>query len=262
MKVQTPVGQSCTVGYADTSGNHTVIQFPRPSRALARSSGAYSQVLNPAISYEGLKRDFADDKELLDSLGASNHVEDALICPEAHQAVGVSADQLYLDADSLENLARSYVGLRRRFRVLNRDGSINSIGVGLERETIYTALSFFITNSGQWCLQTDEGRLSLGISMPLHLSSAITSQRLEELRVFGALAALALISGKPPGSLTPALLQYALNGRNLDALMPGFVAAWHPTLDRMVMISVWNGVKLPIAPPACIALMLFPGATE
>ncbi|KAJ7451515.1 hypothetical protein B0H11DRAFT_1821870 [Mycena galericulata] len=181
-----------------------------------------------------------------------------------YQAVGAHTDQLYLDADSLEGLARNYVGLvrtasasgdltpllshRRRFRVLNQDGSVHSIGVGLERETIYTALSFFTANSGQWCLQTDEGRLSLGISMPLRLSSAITSQRLEELRVFGALAALALISGKPPGSLTPALFQYALNGQSLDALTPGFVAAWHPALDRMVRAMQAGGATGSLAP--------------
>lgn len=108
-----------------------------------------------------------------------------------------------------------------------------SVGAGLERETIYTALNIFLSDTGQWCVPTDEDRLSLGISMPQRLASAIAPSRLADLRVLGALVSLSLISGKPPGALTPALLQYALNDRDLGSLTPGFVDVWHPKVARV-----------------------------
>jgi hypothetical protein len=66
--------------------------------------------------------------------------------------------------------------------------------------------------------------------MPHRLASTIAASRLEDLRVLGALVALSLISGRPAGYVTPALLQYALNDRSLLALTPDFVAVWHPTI--------------------------------
>ncbi|KAF8153546.1 hypothetical protein K438DRAFT_1987679 [Mycena galopus ATCC 62051] len=90
---------------------------------------------------------------------------------------------------------------------LNLDPQNPSIGIGLERETIHTALNMFLADAGQWFVPTDEGRLTLAISMPAHLASTIPPSRLERLRVVGALVSLSLISGKPPGSITPALLQ-------------------------------------------------------
>ncbi|KAJ6552969.1 hypothetical protein B0H19DRAFT_949959, partial [Mycena capillaripes] len=108
-----------------------------------------------------------------------------------------------------------------------------SLGSGLERETIYTALNIFLADAGQWFVPTDEGRLTLAISMPLRLASAIAPSRLENLRVLGALVSLSLISGKPPGPVTPALLQYALNDRRLESLTPDFVATWHPSVARV-----------------------------
>ncbi|KAJ7887648.1 hypothetical protein B0H14DRAFT_2562806 [Mycena olivaceomarginata] len=61
-----------------------------------------------------------------------------------------------------------------------------------------------------------------------HLASAIPPSRLANLCVLGALVLLSLISGKPPGTLTPELLQYALNDRDLGSLTPGLVDVWHP----------------------------------
>ncbi|KAJ7323309.1 hypothetical protein DFH08DRAFT_711904, partial [Mycena albidolilacea] len=152
-----------------------------------------------------------------------------------------------LEADSLQALAKLYIECvrvasengdftpllcpRRKSKVL--DPHNPSIGSGLERETIYTALNIFLSNTGQWCIPTDEDRLSLGISMPQRLASAIAPSRLADFRVLGALVSLSLISGKPPGALTPALLQYALNDRDLGSLTPGFVDVWHPKVARV-----------------------------
>ncbi|KAJ7199940.1 hypothetical protein GGX14DRAFT_572373 [Mycena pura] len=122
----------------------------------------------------------------------------------------------------------------RRFRVLKPDGTISSFGSGVERETIVTALNLFLNNPARWGLPADEDRLSLAISMPLRLASTVSPGRLQELRVFGALIALSLISSKPAGVMSPALFQYALNRCNLDALTPSFVASWHPGLERAV----------------------------
>jgi len=115
---------------------------------------------------------------------------------------------------------------------LKPDGSILSFGPGLERETVHAGLNLWLNDAGRWCIQTDEDRLSLAISMPLAMASTISRGRLEGFRVFGALVALSLISGKPPGNLSPALLQYALNDCNLDALTPSFVASFNPAIER------------------------------
>ncbi|KAJ6600311.1 hypothetical protein DFH09DRAFT_1302798 [Mycena vulgaris] len=141
---------------------------------------------------------------------------------------------LYVEATREATLTGDFTSLlsaNRRFQVFNSDSTIHSFGAGLERETIFVALNMYV-NSGRWCLPTDEGRMSIGISMPLRIAHTIPDDRLKEFRVFGALVALSLVSGKPPGPLTPALLQYVLNGCNLQALTPSFVASWNPELDR------------------------------
>ncbi|KAJ6475946.1 hypothetical protein C8R47DRAFT_661854 [Mycena vitilis] len=147
---------------------------------------------------------------------------------------GVSMDDIamqYIDRVREASANRDFTPLlapRRRFRVLADNNT--SVGSGIERETIYLALNMYLRNAGRWCLLTDEGRLSLGISMPLRLASSISSTRLEELRVLGALVALTLISGKPPGNFSPALMQYVLNGCDLESLTPEFVRGWNPNV--------------------------------
>ncbi|KAJ6502993.1 hypothetical protein DFH09DRAFT_1335761 [Mycena vulgaris] len=168
------------------------------------------------------------------------------VAKAVYQAAGNNV-RLELKAGSLEELAMLYgdavcEGLRtndfshllsanRCFEILNPNGSVRSFGPGLERETIYTALNIYFKNSGHWCLMTDEGRMSLAMSTPLRLASAVPSGRLQNFKIFGALVALSLISGRPPGPLSPALLQYALNECDLCALTPSFVASWNPSLD-------------------------------
>ncbi|KAJ6540077.1 hypothetical protein DFH09DRAFT_1323321 [Mycena vulgaris] len=146
------------------------------------------------------------------------------VAKAVYQAAGNNV-RLELKAGSLEELAMLYgdavcEGLRtndfshllsanRCFEILNPNGS----------------------NSGCWCLMTDEGHMSLAMSTPLRLASAVPSGRLQNFKIFGALVALSLISGRPPGPLSPALLQYALNDCDLCALTPSFVASWNPSLD-------------------------------
>ncbi|KAJ6557453.1 hypothetical protein B0H19DRAFT_1070117 [Mycena capillaripes] len=162
------------------------------------------------------------------------------------QTVG-GKGRLDLEANSLYDLAMLYIARvrtasanrnltpllcpRRKFKVQVKFHP--SLGSGIERETIYTVLNIFLADAGQWFVPTDEGRLTLAISMPLRLASAIAPGRLENLRVLGALVSLSLISRKPPGPVMPALLQYALNDRRLESLTPDFVATWHPNVARV-----------------------------
>ncbi|KAJ7631607.1 hypothetical protein DFH06DRAFT_1438745 [Mycena polygramma] len=153
-----------------------------------------------------------------------------------------------VDGGSIDECALSYVGLvqacarkgdytpmlrhRRRFRILRPNGDLASLGSGVESEVIWAALNLFLRHPERFCVVTDEDRLSLAISMPLRLASTIPPSRLEDMQVFGALVALALISGKGPGSLSPGLIQYCLNNRLLESLTPSFVGSWNPSLDR------------------------------
>ncbi|KAJ7364498.1 hypothetical protein DFH08DRAFT_950069 [Mycena albidolilacea] len=143
------------------------------------------------------------------------------VAAAVYETVG-GIGRLDLEANSLQALAELYIECvcvasengdfmpllcpRRKFKVL--DPHNPSIGSGLERETIYTALNIFLSNTGQWCIPTDEDRLSLGISMPQRLASAIAPSWLADFR-------------------------YALNDRDLGSLPPGFVDVWHPKVARV-----------------------------
>ncbi|KAJ7712614.1 hypothetical protein B0H16DRAFT_1743940 [Mycena metata] len=156
---------------------------------------------------------------------------------------------LNLEAHSIDNLAELYVekvreaaaigdfslllSSQRRFCVLNDNGTIASFGNGIETECIQRALNTFLDKPGRWGLPTDEDRLSLAPSMPLRMASSVSPARLEEVRTLGALISLGLISGKPPGAVSPGLLQYARNEQKLEALTPSFVSSWHPTFDHV-----------------------------
>ncbi|KAJ7898906.1 hypothetical protein B0H14DRAFT_2556958 [Mycena olivaceomarginata] len=140
---------------------------------------------------------------------------------------------LELDGPSIDILSAYYVGAvreavdqrdftpllrsRRRVRVLKPDGDIFSFGSGVEAEVVYTALN----------------QRRPPLSGYFNASAPLLCY-LNDLRAFGALLDLSLISGKGVGDVSPALIQYALNNSNLDSLTPSFVAAWNPRLDREV----------------------------
>ncbi|KAJ7723155.1 hypothetical protein B0H16DRAFT_1472995 [Mycena metata] len=136
----------------------------------------------------------------------------------------------------------------RSLKIVNSDGTVHSLGDGIENECIFTTLNLFLSDSGRWGLVTDEDRLSLATSMPLRLASSVAPGRLLEVRDFGALISLALISGKPPGLMSPGLLQYVLNGKKLEALTSSFVSAWHPTLYHIAREMQAVGATGSLAP--------------
>ncbi|KAJ7020746.1 hypothetical protein C8F04DRAFT_1274583 [Mycena alexandri] len=179
-----------------------------------------------------------------------------------YQAAGDGA--LEVEGENMDGLAAAYVDkvrsaaiLRdysqllsplRHFNIVNPDGTLHSFGAGIENECIFTALNLFLSDSARWGLVTDEERLSLATSMPLRLASSVAPGRLLEVRVFGALISLGLISGKPPGLMSPGLLQYVLNGKKLEALTSSFVSSWHPTLYRIAREMQAVGATGSLAP--------------
>ncbi|KAJ6487355.1 hypothetical protein DFH09DRAFT_1456837 [Mycena vulgaris] len=218
-----------------------------PSRISHARVGDCSRVIASAVPTQTTPAPWgaAPFETLLGPYG--NLFDQRDVAKAVYQAAGNNV-RLELKAESLEELAMLYgdvvcEGLRmndfshllsanRCFEILNPNGSVRSFGPGLEREAIYAALNIYFKNSGCWCLMTDEGRMSLAMSTPLCLASAAPSGRLQNFKIFGALVALSLISGRPPGPLSPALLQYALNDCDLCALTPSFVTSWNPSLDR------------------------------
>ncbi|KAF8184263.1 hypothetical protein K438DRAFT_1766360 [Mycena galopus ATCC 62051] len=245
-----------------------IVTAPTPPLAQPRSQGAPSSVTSASTMVAAARTPPSSGSTTASSISISiapawptsswvpesaapyrDLFERADVTSAIYQAA-TDNSSLELDGPSIDALSNYYVEAvrdaaakgdytpllraRRRVRVLKANGDIFSFGSGVEAEVVYTALNQFLMNAGKYCLATDEGRLSLGISMPLRLSSAITGHRLDDLRTFGALLALSLISGKGVGDISPALIQYALNDSNLDSLTPSFVAAWNPRLDREV----------------------------
>ncbi|KAK6996211.1 hypothetical protein R3P38DRAFT_3628723 [Favolaschia claudopus] len=155
---------------------------------------------------------------------------------------------LELRGGSIDELAEAYIAsvreaaarrdfspllrVRRRFQIVGPDGEISSFGSGIEAETIHKALDRFLSESARYCTVVDEDRLSLGISVPMSMRFGVTSARLDDLRVFGAMLSLSLICGHGIGDISPALIQYCLNQCNLESLTPSVISSWHPSLDR------------------------------
>ncbi|KAK7012548.1 hypothetical protein R3P38DRAFT_3588516 [Favolaschia claudopus] len=145
---------------------------------------------------------------------------------------------LELRGGSIDELAEAYIAsvreaaarrdfspllrVRRRFQIVGPAGEISSFGSGIEAETIHKALDRFL----------NEDRLSLGISVPMSMRFGVTSARLDDLRVFGAMLSRSLICGHGVGDISPALIQYCLNQCNLESLTPSVISSWHPSLDR------------------------------
>ncbi|KAJ6529943.1 hypothetical protein DFH09DRAFT_1327201 [Mycena vulgaris] len=135
------------------------------------------------------------------------------VAKAVYQAAGNNV-RLELKAESLEELAMLY-------------GDVVCEGLRMNDFSASSVCKPVLRNSqSQWI---DEGRMSLAMSTPLCLASAAPSGRLQNFKIFGALVALSLISGRPPGPLSPALLQYALNDCDLCAL----TQAVGPTGDLM-----------------------------
>ncbi|KAJ3901848.1 hypothetical protein F5879DRAFT_991545 [Lentinula edodes] len=118
---------------------------------------------------------------------------------------------------------------RHFMRVNDQDDYISS-GPGLEQSTVTEIFrQFFEEREDEFCTLLYENYTTLH-SADLHISSS----KQEDLVLFGAVSALALVYGHYPGRLNPLLLIYLLNDCDLSCLHRDLVSSYLPSVSEML----------------------------
>lgn len=109
-------------------------------------------------------------------------------------------------------------------------GRVLSVGEGIERETIHLAFDKYRKEPTKWFIPRSDAYSTIATSQSLspHFDASVT--RLESLSVLGALTGLMLVYGVAPTPLSPALVQFLLQGCDLQSLTPAFLQEWFPSL--------------------------------
>ncbi|KAJ3878406.1 hypothetical protein F5051DRAFT_428200 [Lentinula edodes] len=130
----------------------------------------------------------------------------------------------------------------RHFVCIDDQDDYISSGPGLEQSTVTEVFRrFFEEREGEFCTPLYEEYTTLQ-SADLQISPS----KHDDLVLFGAVTALALIYGHYPGRFNPLLLIYLLNDCNLSCLHRNLVSSYLPsitdTLDRWLNIGPMDSV--------------------
>ena len=120
----------------------------------------------------------------------------------------------------------------------HRDGSVQTIGHGLERDVIYTAFNGYIRSFGKWFMPRFDNRASLQMSCGFWraISAGVISEaRILDMKKLGAICALMLIHGICPEPLNPLIFQFIIHNGNFNSLHRGLVQEWH--LELLALIT-------------------------
>lgn len=120
-------------------------------------------------------------------------------------------------------------------------------GPGLEQSVLNALFDeYFATREFEFCTPIWDAYTTL-ITLPQTASAHISDAKKEELTIFGAVTALALIYGHYPGHLNPLLLIYLLNDSKLQSLHRDLVFQYFPslglTLDEWLHIGPNDDVQ-------------------
>lgn len=116
-----------------------------------------------------------------------------------------------------------------------RDDTLISSGIGIERETVHAAYGVFLDSSLEWFTSREDGFFTPAAAYSMAVAGDIPTERLMKLTQLGALSALLLIHGIAPGHLDPVFLQYLVYDCNLEAVHPSFLGEWHPGIRQQLM---------------------------
>ncbi|KAJ7584524.1 hypothetical protein C8J56DRAFT_789594, partial [Mycena floridula] len=112
-------------------------------------------------------------------------------------------------------------------------------GQGIEDEAISTLFNLYKTEPIQSrffkSLFNDQS------SIAFSSSDDISSERILEMKVFGAIVALMLVYGKDPAPFSPLFLLFLFSGLDIRSLTESFVKEWAPELARDLRILVDAG---------------------
>jgi hypothetical protein len=127
------------------------------------------------------------------------------------------------------------------------DGSIQSLGVGVEAEVLFTALTQLQEHPGQWFYPRIDNMASIAVMHSYSSSRNLSSSRREGMRIFGAITALLLSQGVPPLPLSPIFLQWIIFGCNIHSLHSDLISEWYPELFATIKHWLATGPKGPIS---------------
>ncbi|KAJ3899977.1 hypothetical protein F5879DRAFT_809975, partial [Lentinula edodes] len=114
----------------------------------------------------------------------------------------------------------------RHFVCVDEHNDYVSSGPGLEQSTVTKVFrQFFEEHEGEFCTSLYDDYTTLQSA-----NLQISSDKHDELVLFGAATALALIYGHYPGRLNPLFLIYLLNDCNLSCLHRDLVSSYLPSI--------------------------------
>lgn len=120
-------------------------------------------------------------------------------------------------------------------------------GPGVEQSVMNRLFEeYFVTRASEFCMPLLDDFSTL-TALPQTESTHLSEAKKEELAIFGAITALALIHGHYPGHLNPLLLIFLLNGNELCSLHRQLVFQYFPslghTLDAWLQIGPHDDVQ-------------------
>ncbi|EIN10150.1 hypothetical protein PUNSTDRAFT_63951, partial [Punctularia strigosozonata HHB-11173 SS5] len=136
----------------------------------------------------------------------------------------------------------------REFQTLDDHGISVSFGAGLEREVTWTAMKQYLDQQAVWYLPCADGRSTLKTQLPSSAARWISDDRLLAIARLGALTSLCMIHGFMPGPIDPCIIQFAVHGKDINALHPSFIGEWHPELRKTILDWIAAGPAGNLAP--------------
>jgi hypothetical protein len=106
------------------------------------------------------------------------------------------------------------------------------MGVGIEREVIFTAFIKFTKQYSAWFSPRADSRATLQTSRGYMAARLISASRIQKVKFLGALSALLLICGISPEPFNPLLFYLIIHDFDLRCLTREILSEWHPELRQ------------------------------
>ncbi|KAJ3859235.1 hypothetical protein EV359DRAFT_68337 [Lentinula novae-zelandiae] len=191
-------------------------------------------------------------KNIFDAVGWLHCDHYGFDCP-GFQVKGSSEEEL---VSNFKDILRAAIRCRewdivlspnRHFTQMRIDGNGDeefvTSGPGVEQSVMNRLFEeYFVTRASEFCtpLLEDFGTLT---ALPQTESTHLSEEKKEELAMFGAVTALALIYGHYPGCLNPLLLIFFLHGNELHSLHRQLVFQYSPSLGHTLDAWLWIGPR-------------------
>ncbi|KAJ4465390.1 hypothetical protein C8J55DRAFT_566320 [Lentinula edodes] len=205
---------------------------------LWESPWSQPEALDDIPTFYNLER----SKNIFDAVGQLHRNHYGFDCP-GFRVKGSSEEEL---VSNFKDILRGAIRCREWDTVLSPNRHFTQMRIDRNGEEEFVTSEYFVTRASEFCtpLLEDFGTLT---TLPQTDSTHLSEAKKEELAMFGAVTALALIYGHYPGCLNPLLLIFLLNGNELRSLHRQLVFQYFPslghTLDAWLRIGPYDDVQ-------------------